>query len=194
MRLGRRRQRRDAVVGVGKVKRVQEVAHVGATPRQHILGRNRLALGGLPLLNKLDLRRVVCVFGEDATLARPWRNDVKRQAEAGPDKGIPELAVRVLNPLSGSAVGRMVRADVVEPAAGFVVGNDERRIFVFRRVEHRIGHVALQPGAVVRRVRRVLRQLRGANNVRDLGQRPGGQVLVVFWVLLLLTATLFHLL
>lgn len=178
MRRLRLRDERDGIVWVVKVKGIRQVRHVAAAPRHHLVGRDVAPLCGLPLLDKHDLRVVVAVRGEDAAVARPGRDDVKRQPEARADEGVADLAVGVLDPFPRCAVWRPVWVDVVEPAAGLVVGDNQGRLVVLGRVEHGLGHLVLQPGAVVGGIGRMLGELHGSHDIRHLGQGSVGSLRV----------------
>lgn len=174
MRSLRLRDKRNGIVRVVKVKGIGQVRHVAAAPRHHLVGRDVAPLCSLPLLDKHDLRVVVAVRGEDAAAARPGRDDVERQPEARADEGVANLAVGVLDPFPRRAVWRPVWVDVVEPAAGLVVGDYKGRLVVLGRVEHGLGHLVLQPGAVVGRIGRMLGELHGGDDIRHLGQGSVG--------------------
>lgn len=67
-----------------KIKRIQQIRHMISSPL-HQLRRldTRHTLGRQPLFNKQNLRRMVCVFREDAPPAGPGGDDVEGYAETG---------------------------------------------------------------------------------------------------------------
>lgn len=62
-----------------------------------------------------------------------------------------------------------------------VVADHQQCVLVLGAVDNRVGHLLLQPAAVLGLVRRVLRQLRGTHDEADFGQSAiAGPVVEVF--------------
>lgn len=114
---------------------------------------------------------MVAFLGEDVAAARPGRDDVERQPEAWAREGVAEHAVRVVEPFAHGALFGVVWRDVITPAAGLVVADDQGRAVPVLALHDGIGDLLLQPRPVVRGVRGMLGQLGRADDVGNHGQR-----------------------
>ena len=83
-----------------KVEGVREIRHVRSSPRRYLARDDVLALGGVDLLDELDLRAVIGVLDVNVSASGPWRYDVEWKTEPWPGVHVAVLGIRVLDPFT----------------------------------------------------------------------------------------------
>ena len=83
-----------------KVEGVREIRHVRSSPRRDLARDDILALGGVDLLDELDLRAVIGVLDVNISASGPWRDDVEWKTEPWAGVHVAVLGIRVLNPFT----------------------------------------------------------------------------------------------
>lgn len=148
-----------------EVESLGEVGHVGTSPRVDGGLGEGVTLGSEPFLEEHDLAAVVSVLDVYVAAAGPRRDNVEWKAETRASVRVASRAIRILHPFTRCTTRGVEWHNVVSPATGLIVRDDENSILVRWRLSDNVHDLLLQPCTILWLVWLMLRQLGWANNV-----------------------------
>lgn len=100
------------------------------------------------------------MFCKDTAVAGEGQDDVERHTETRAGRLKTKRSVEgVLDPFTGSIFGRMWRHHMVGPATCLIVRHEHSSLVPILAGHKSMGHSAMEPGAILRRVWQVLREV-----------------------------------